>query len=234
MARRWIFYLALNVLVSAATMLGVLYLWDRSHRAAPIAVASPTGQQPHGELPLLASLSPAFPTATPMMYTVRPGDTLGLIAEKFGVSIDEIIAVNNLADPDWLEPGMRLVIPLKAGPVQPVSDNPTVTPQAGEESWPEIDSVVSPGNLFLEAVRIVNPGPTAVLTGWRLRGPSGAEYVFDEFSLVAQGAVLIHTAEGIDTSIDRYWNLKEILWHSGDEVLLLDALGNLRSTYMVP
>ena len=235
MTRRWIFYLALNVLVSAATMLGVLYLWDRAHRSAPIAVASATAQLPHGGLPLLPSSSPELPTATPMMYSVRPGDTLGLIAEKFGVTIDELIAVNNLADPDWLEPGMRLVIPLKAGPVQPVSDNPTVTPQEGEDfPWPAIDSVVSPGNLFLEAVKIVNPGSTATLTGWRLRAPSGAEYVFGEFSLVAQGAVLVHTTEGIDTSIDLYWNLKDVLWHTGDEVLLLDSLGNLRSTYVIP
>jgi LysM repeat protein len=234
MTRRWIFYLALNVLVSAATMLGVLYFWDRSHRSAPLAVGTPTAQQPHGELPPLPSVSSAFPTTTPMIYTVKPGDTLGLIADQFGVDIEEIIAVNNLADPDWLEPGMRLIIPLKAGPVQPVSDNPTVTPQEGEDSWPVIDSVVSPGNLFLEAVRIVNPGPTAVLTGWRLRSSSGAEYVFGEFSLVAQGAVLIHTTEGIDTSIDLYWNLEEILWQSGDEVLLLDALGNLRSTFVIP
>ena len=130
---------------------------------------------------------------------------------------------------------MRLIIPLKAGAVLPVSDNPTVTPQEGEEfPWPVIESVVSPGNLFLEAVRITNPGPTAVLTGWRLRAPSGAEYVFDDFSLVAQGAVLVHTTEGIDTSIDLYWNLKDVLWQSGDEVLLVDALGNLRSTYIVP
>jgi hypothetical protein len=235
MTRRWIFYLALNVLVSAATMLTVLYLWDRSHRAAPIAVSTPTAQLPHGELPPLPSVSASPPIATPMMYTVKPGDTLGRIAEQFGIDIDEIIAVNNLADPDWLEPGMRLVIPVRAGAVQPVSDNPTVTPQEGEEfPWPVIESVISPGNLFLEAVRITNPGATAVLTGWRLRAPSGAEYVFDDFSLVAQGAVLVHTAEGIDTSIDLYWNLKETLWQSGDEVMLVDALGNLRSTYVIP
>jgi hypothetical protein len=210
MTRRWIFYLALNVLVSAATMLGVLYLWNRSHQAAPITMGTPTAQQPHGDLPLPPSVSSTHPTATPMMYTVRPGDTLGQIADEFGVDIEELIILNNLTNPD-------------------------VTPQEGEDvPWPEIDSVISPGNLFLEAVKIVNPGSTAVLTGWRLKAPSGAEYVFDEFSLVAQGAVLVHTAEGIDTSIDRYWNLKDVLWHSGDEVLLLDSLGNLRSTYVVP
>ena len=32
MAKRWIFYLALNVLVSAVTMLAVLYFWNRAHQ----------------------------------------------------------------------------------------------------------------------------------------------------------------------------------------------------------
>jgi hypothetical protein len=232
MARRWIFYLALNVLVSAATMLGVLYFWNRAHQTAATMVSTPTGQMPHGNLPPLPTVNS---TATPFLYTVKTGDTLGKIAEQFGVSVDELVAINNITDPDWLEPGMQLIIPARSGSSQPVSSNPTVTPQEGEAfPWPRIESVVSPGNLFLEAVRITNPGANAVLTGWRLRAPSGAEYVFGEFSLVAQGAVLIHTTEGIDTSIDLYWNLKEILWHTGDEVLLLDALGNLRSAYVMP
>jgi hypothetical protein len=232
MARRWIFYLALNVLVSAATMLAVLYFWNRSHQTAALPPSTPTVQLPHGEIPPLPTMDV---TSTPILYTVKPGDTLGKIAEQFGVSVEELVALNNLADPDWLEPGMQLIIPARAGPSRPVSQYPTVTPQEGEDfPWPYIESVVSPGNLFLEAVRITNPGANAVLTGWTIRAPTGAEFVFDEFSLVAQGAVLVHTTEGIDTSIDLYWNLKETLWHSGDEILLLDPLGNLRSAYVIP
>jgi LysM repeat protein len=232
MTRRWIFYLALNVLVSAATMLTVLYFWNRSQQPPAVAASTPTLQLPHGDVPPLPTVQT---TATPLLYTVKPGDTLGKIAEQFGVSIDELTALNNLDDPNWLEPGMTLIIPARAASGQPVSNRVTVTPQEGESSpWPYIESVVSPGNMFLEAVRITNPGANAILTGWRLRAPAGAEYVFDDFSLVAQGAVLIHTAEGIDTSIDLYWNLKETLWHSGDEVLLLDSLGNLRSAYVIP
>ncbi len=233
MAKRWIFYLALNVLVSAVTMLAVLYFWNRAHQTPAIAVASPTLQLPHGDaVPPLPTVETA---ATPFLYTVKAGDTLGKIAEQFGVSIDELVALNNIADPNWLEPGMTLIIPASAAASAPVSGRATVTPQEGEASpWPYIESVISPGNMFLEAVRVTNPGANAVLTGWKLRAPAGAEYVFGEFSLVAQGAVLIHTAEGIDTSIDLYWNLKEILWHSGDEVLLLDALGNVRSAFVIP
>lgn len=231
MARRWLFYLALNVLVSAATMLGVLYWWDRSHQSTAVAVPSRT-PLPAGYTTPLPS---ALPSRTPRVYVVQSGDTLGKIAEKFGVDIDELAAINDIQDPNVLAPGMQLVIPASIQTEQPVSSNPTVTPQDGESSpWPVIDSVLSAGVLGNEAVKIVNPGPNATLTGWRLRAPGGAEYEFKEFSLVAQGAVLIHTAEGIDTSIDLYWDLKEPVWHSGDEVQLLDALGNVRSVFFIP
>ena len=103
MAKRWIFYLALNIFVSAATMLAVLYLWNRSQQAAPAVLTTPTLQLPHGDIPVLPTVET---TPTPFLYTVKSGDTLGSIAEQFGVGIDELIALNNIEDPNWLEPGM--------------------------------------------------------------------------------------------------------------------------------
>jgi len=48
------------------------------------------------------------------MYTVALGDTLGGIAEKFGVSPDAILALNPMADPDVLMVGQELKIPGEA------------------------------------------------------------------------------------------------------------------------
>jgi murein DD-endopeptidase MepM/ murein hydrolase activator NlpD len=180
-------------------------------------------------------LPTALPSPTPKKYTVQSGDTLGSIAEKFGVSIDDLVTLNAIDDPNVLAPGTQLVIPASVQAAQPASNHPTVTPQDGEAfPWPVIDSVLSAGVLGNEAVKIVNPGPNADLTGWQLRTPSGAEYVFKEFSLNERGAVLIHTAAGIDTSIDLYWDLKAPVWRADDEVQLLDAQGNLRSVFVIP
>ncbi len=179
-----------------------------------------------------AAHGPAFPHQ--QTYIVQSGDTLGKIAEKFGVSMDDLATSTILTIRTC---SRRDAADHSGGPQteQAFSGNPTVTPQDGEAyPWPIIDSVLSAGVLGNEAVKIVNPGPTADLTGWGLRTPGGAEYEFKEFSLVAQGAVLIHTASGIDTSIDLYWDLKAPVWHSGDEVLLLDSLGNLRSVFVIP
>ena len=48
-------------------------------------------------------------------YTVKQGDTLWGIARRFGVNLETLIEVNNIRNPDILEPGMHLIIPAKSG-----------------------------------------------------------------------------------------------------------------------
>lgn len=49
-----------------------------------------------------------------MKYIVQPGDTLFLIAQKFGVSVADIVAANNIKNPNRLDVGQQLVIPVPA------------------------------------------------------------------------------------------------------------------------
>ncbi|MFP4660613.1 MAG: SPOCS domain-containing protein [Halanaerobiales bacterium] len=44
-------------------------------------------------------------------YVVQSGDTLYLIAQKFSVTVDRIISVNNITNPGNLQVGQRLIIP---------------------------------------------------------------------------------------------------------------------------
>ncbi|HEX6972116.1 MAG TPA: LysM peptidoglycan-binding domain-containing protein [Limnochordia bacterium] len=46
-------------------------------------------------------------------YTVRSGDTLFLIAQRFGVALIDLRRLNNLWS-DWIYPGMRILIPAAA------------------------------------------------------------------------------------------------------------------------
>jgi LysM repeat protein len=50
-------------------------------------------------------------TTVPITYTAARGDTLTSIAARFGVSVQAIIAANQLADPDHLAQGQVLRIP---------------------------------------------------------------------------------------------------------------------------
>ena len=230
MGRRWIFYLAVNVIVSAATMLVVLSLWGRPNAACSSAEANG-----------IATLAPGTPTApteqpspTQVIYIIRSGDTLGEIAEKYGVDADELAAYNGITDVYSLEVGFKLIIPPSARN-EPESPNPTVTPAENEAfPWPTIEEASGTGDLIAETIQIKNPGPGADLTGWKIRTPGGVEYVFPSFFLVAQGAVDLHTGAGDDTSIDLYWGQSQSIWAPGDTVLLFDALGNLRSVYTIP
>lgn len=45
------------------------------------------------------------------IYTVQSGDTLMTIAQRYGLTISEIVAANGLTNPDRLDIGQQLVIP---------------------------------------------------------------------------------------------------------------------------
>lgn len=44
-------------------------------------------------------------------YTVKSGDTLWKISQQFGVSLDALIMINNLTNPDMLQQGQTIIIP---------------------------------------------------------------------------------------------------------------------------
>lgn len=60
----------------------------------------------------------ATPVVTNKIHYVRPGQYLTQIARHYGVTVQSIIALNNLTT-TVIYPGQRLLIPHAAGPVQP-------------------------------------------------------------------------------------------------------------------
>ncbi len=66
-------------------------------------ILTPTPDAPH---PL-----PALRTE-PEQYAVQPGDTLGIIASIFGISLEELIGANELINPNILEVGQILTVPV--------------------------------------------------------------------------------------------------------------------------
>lgn len=100
------------------------------------------------------------PTPAPYRYTVEEGDSLGTIAQQFGVSAVSIMEANNLQDPNNVYVGQPLVIP---NYVPPGSDSATnadtsvdspATSSSGESSSEEggelgVDHVVQPGESLI-------------------------------------------------------------------------------------
>jgi murein DD-endopeptidase MepM/ murein hydrolase activator NlpD len=57
-------------------------------------------------LPVIGSAQASNP-----VYIVQQGDTLYIIAQRFGTSVDAIAAANGITDPALIAPGMELIIP---------------------------------------------------------------------------------------------------------------------------
>jgi nucleoid-associated protein YgaU len=68
-------------------------------------ILTPTADAPHG-VPTLRT--------TQETYTVQSGDSLGKIALEFSVSVDDLMAANNLTNPDIISVGQVLTIPVRA------------------------------------------------------------------------------------------------------------------------
>ena len=58
------------------------------------------------------------PQATLLVYEVQAGDSLWAIAANYGLSVENIARLNGLADPDLIQPGTTLLIPVE--PAEPV------------------------------------------------------------------------------------------------------------------
>lgn len=70
----------------------------------PQPAAQPATKPGQGELRMTSRiLEPS--------YTVQSGDTLGIIAARFGTSVEALQSINNLPDRNVLSVGQKLVIP---------------------------------------------------------------------------------------------------------------------------
>ena len=84
---------------------------------SPAPPPTPTAALPPA--PTTAALPPAPTTAAPassgLTYTVQSGDTLAAIADRFNVTVDEIISANNIQNADVISIGQQFVIPTGSG-----------------------------------------------------------------------------------------------------------------------
>lgn len=80
---------------------------------------------------LVAAETP-LPTSTPFTYAVQQGETISGIALKFGVSIDDLIAINPEVSPNAMSIGTTLKIP--SNPQNPTGEStPTPAPFTVEQ-----------------------------------------------------------------------------------------------------
>lgn len=247
--KRLFFYLLINVIVSAVTVLIVLNIWDRVNHAetsAPESVSLlPTA---------IASAIP--PTATPILeptmalrpYEVGSGETLGEIALLFEINVDQLLEINNLDNPDDLATGMILFVPAAGSLAKtPQDEIPPETEQADEPKASQmvilppddpnikIASIVGVDDLATEHIQIRSVSSQALpLEGWRLETDDGLFFIFPNITLFEYGAIDLYSRAGINSVVALYWGHSSPVFESGDRAVIYDAEGNVQAVYSIP
>lgn len=75
-------------------------------------IAANPGIDPQRLIPGQVICIPVAPPCPGFFYTIQPGDTLFALAQKFGTTVQAILAVNPGLDPKRLIPGQRICIPV--------------------------------------------------------------------------------------------------------------------------
>jgi len=102
------------------------------------------------------------------LYPVAPGDTLWSLSRRFGVSLEDMLAVNGEVDPSRLRVGQLVTVPVEGGLA---SAEMLVFPvSAGDSLW----SIAKRFDVSVEALAAANPGvdPLRLREGQTIRVPS--------------------------------------------------------------
>jgi murein DD-endopeptidase MepM/ murein hydrolase activator NlpD len=99
------FNVSLAEVVLANDLFTPNFLFPGQQLVLPGVVAPPSGE--------------AFPLVSDRVHTVQSGDTLFSIAGFYGVSTGELIGLNQLINPDMLQIGQLLHLPVGAAPPSP-------------------------------------------------------------------------------------------------------------------
>lgn len=261
--RRMLPFILINIFVSASVVLAILFWWDsRQTEPEPNSAIIPAASVISTDEPSLVQNN--VPTEEPVLevsdgpetYVVKAGDTLGSISRELDVSLDLLMEVNGIDNPNFLQVDQVLIIPgdddLGNAGIETESSEqePEITvtetmealpspiptfPLAEGEAVVEISEITGVGDINEEAVAITNSGDRPIaLLGWRLTDEDGRSYTFGQVTLFGEGAaILIHSGSGPESPADLFWGFDDAIWTDGETATLLDAEGTVRATYVV-
>ncbi len=243
--RQAIFIICVNTVVSLIVSLIVVLTLGRRPiyvQPAPGPTFTPTQAM---------AVSPQPQATTLEVYIVREGDTLSHIAERFGVSLEDLMRINAISNPDFIYPGQQLIIPGRGLPqptptftlpfqpptpaftttaTRPPTPTPVPSPAVSKEGV-YIEAVIGAGQKGKEAIVIRSAAEKVKnLAGWRLSADN-LNYVFPDFLLWPQGAVTLYTGPGKNNPSELYWGLDKPILHQVKEIILYNREGQPVSSY---
>ncbi len=118
--------IGLNAVISTVISVVVALIFLRTPQETPVGATSGPAGQVTAALTIEAGVA-----ATPeiVVHTVQAGDTISGLALQYDVPEEEITAANQLENPNFLQVGMQLIIPVGGMPTQaPATLTPAPTP----------------------------------------------------------------------------------------------------------
>lgn len=233
---QFVFLLLVNVLVTVSLVSVGFLLYEHRSIGRQIAAGpeAPPPAMPTAPAPTAVPTVEAGGAATqasgfgsqaggvataPRTYTVQAGDSLGAIAETFGVGPGVLASANGIVNPDLITPGQILVIP---------------SPDAVEEgsAWTATaDSfaieILHAGTYASEVIVIVNVGDRPVsLANWTVSTSLDEEYRFDAMAPLSPGdSIRLMSRAGTDTAYDKFWGRTPRAWTIGTTITFANASG---------
>ena len=110
---------------------------------------------------LLGSAAPAFaaPHTDGIVHTVQPGESLTLIARRYGVGVQAIVATNNLSS-TVIKPGQKLTIPSVSA-----ADNPNPSTRDTSRA---VNYIVKSGDYLSKIARDYGVSTTSIMTASKI------------------------------------------------------------------
>ena len=120
----------------------------------------------------------------PMIYVVQPGDALGVLAEDWGIDLQQLMVANAITDPNRIQIGQRIAVPYSAGRgahfASRSSEGATYTIAPGDNLWrlaarwdlsvaeiARLNGITNPGHVRVGQKIVIPSGggsPAAALT----------------------------------------------------------------------
>lgn len=233
---QFVFVLLVNVLVTVLLVSVGFLLYEHRSIGRQIAtvpeesqVAMPAEPVPTA-MPTVAAAEAAVQASgfgsqgggvarAPRTYTVQAGDSLGAIAETFGVSQGVLASANGIVNPDLITPGQILVIPSPDAVAEGSGWTATADSFAIE--------VLHAGTYASEVIVIVNVSDQPVtLANWTVSTSLDEEYRFDAMAPLSPGdSIRLMSRAGTDTAYDKFWGRTPREWTIGTTIVVANASG---------
>lgn len=140
---------------------------------------------------LTSTTSPNLPTRKVQYYIVEGGDTVGSIAEKFGLSVNTLLWENHLGTNDYIKPGQQLTILPQNGVSHQVVSGDTISKIASkfsvsEDSILEYNQLADASDIDVNQILIIpggkpppppTPSPTYAAPSSQYAGPIPASAI---------------------------------------------------------